>query len=201
VVTNRDANPPRTGEVHAVVLAAGAGSRLGGGKLRRDWRGRPLLHSALDAALAAPVEAVWLVLGADAALTGLIPTDARLHTVSAPEWAQGLSASLKAGIAALPSETAAALVFLGDMPRLPQGLAAQLIDAWKAGATAAAPLFDGQRGHPVLLDRSLFGEVARLQGDRGAGALLSTLGDRLTLIPAPDDGVLFDIDTEEALAR
>lgn len=193
------ATSPDGAGVHALVLAAGAGTRMGGGKLRREWRGRPLLCWALDAAMAAPVERVWLVTGADDGLHRLAPADDRLTLVAAAGWAEGLSASLKAGVAALPASARAALVFLGDMPRIPPPLAGSLIQAWRAGAKAAAPVWAGRRGHPVLLDGSLFPAVAGLGGDRGAGALLATLGARLALVDAPDDGVLFDVDTPALL--
>ena len=63
-----------------------------------------------------------------------------------------------------------------------------------AGAPASAPVFGGRRGNPVVLSRSLFGEVARLTGDVGARPILQALGARVALIEAPDDGVLFDVD-------
>ena len=193
--------PARPSKVAALVLAGGAGSRMGGGKLRRLWRGRPLIAWALEAALASPAETVWLVTGADAGLAELAPGGVgdRLGTVLAERWAEGLSATLRAGLAALPDDVGAALIFLGDMPRIPGGVAEALVAVWRAGAVAAAPEFGGMRGHPALLDRSLFGEAMQVTGDRGAGALLAGLGERLVLVPARDDGVLFDVDTPQAL--
>lgn len=174
---------------------------MGGGKLRRLWRGRPLVTWALEAALEAPTDGVWLVTGADAALPELAPAGAgeRLHTVYARDWADGLSATLRAGLEALPEDLGAALIFLADMPRIPEGVAAALVGAWRAGAVAAAPACGGVRGHPALLDRSLFGEAMLATGDRGAGTLLAGLGERLVLVPTLDDGVLFDVDTPDRL--
>ena len=172
---------------------------MGGDKLRRLWRGRPLLAWVVEAALAAPVERVWLVLGCDADLAALIPADPRLEVVTAEDWASGLSASLRAGIAALPSGAGAALVLLADMPRIPAETAAALIGAWREGAPAAAPVWNGARGHPVLLGANLFPAVAALQGDRGAGSLLAALGDRVARVAAADDGVVFDVDTPDLL--
>lgn len=201
MVTRADSQTPADPQgLHAIVLAAGAGTRMGGEKLRRPWRRRPLLEWSLATALAAPAERVWAVAGADAELEALAPADARLSWVTAEGWASGLSASLKAGVAALPDSAKAAIVFLGDMPRVPAEIAAALIAAWRAGGAAAvAPAFQGRRGHPVLLDRSLFPAIAALEGGRGAGALLADLGDRLVLVPASDDGVLFDVDTPDLL--
>lgn len=185
--------------VHAIVLAAGAGTRMGGEKLRRLWRGRPLLTWSLEAALCAPVERVWLITGADPGLGDLAPPDPRLRVVRADDWKTGLSASIRAGVAALPGSARGALVFLGDMPRIPPSVAGSLVQAWRGGAAAAAPKWAAERGHPVLLDRSLFAVLASLSGDRGAGALLAGLGERLALVDAPDDGVLFDVDAPSML--
>ena len=72
-------------------------------------------------------------------------------------------------------------------------------EAVRLGAAAAAPVFQGRRGNPVVLGRGLFPAVALLEGDSGARSLLQTLGARLALIESPDDGVLFDVDRPEDL--
>lgn len=180
----------------ALVLAAGSGSRFGGGKLLADWRGAPLLQAALAAARAAPVGSVTVVTGADAEAVEAVVRrfDPAIGIVHAPDHAEGMGASLRTGIAALPAGVAGAFVFLGDMPRVPHAVLAPLAQAVAAGAPAAAPVFEGRRGNPVVLSAALFPQIAALEGDTGARAVLQSLGDRLALIPAPDDGVLFDVD-------
>ena len=180
----------------AVVLAAGAGSRFGGGKLLAPYRGAPLLHAALVAARAAPVAGITVVTGADAeaVAAAALAFDPNLTLVHAADHAEGMAASLRAGVASLGAETEAAFVFLGDMPRVPHAVLAPLAAAVAAGAPAAAPAFGGRRGNPVVLSRSLFAEVAKLTGDVGARPILQALGARLALFEAPDDGVLFDVD-------
>jgi len=111
-----------------------------------------------------------------------------------------MAASLRAGIAALPAGVAGAFIFLGDMPRVPHAVLAPLADAVAAGAPAAAPVFTGRRGNPVVLGRELFADVARLASDVGARPILQGLGARLALVEAPDDGVLFDVDERTDLA-
>ena len=187
----------------ALVLAAGSASRFGGGKLLADWQGAPLLHAALAAAQAAPVASVTVVTGAEeAAVAACVRAfDPAIRLVQAHDHAEGLAASLRAGIASLPAETAAAFVFLGDMPRVPRAVLGPLAQAVAAGAPAAAPTFAGTRGNPVVLSCALFGEVRALSGDVGARPLLQRLGARLALVEAPDDGVLFDVDRPEDLAR
>ena len=187
--------------LEAIVLAAGAGSRAGGGKLGRPWRGAPLLAGALAAAFAAPVRRVVVVSGADPRIPALARTfaqsrglESRLVLVEAADHAEGMAASLRVALAALPDDAAAAFVFLGDMPRVPHGVAARLVEALGGAALAAAPVFEGRRGHPVLFASGLFGELAELRGDRGARDVLDRLGSRLALVETDDPGVLFDVD-------
>ena len=185
-------------QVHAVILAAGSGSRFGGGKLMAAWRGGALIDGALDAAFAAPVAAVHVVVGADPAVAAhAAARGARI--VEARDHASGLSASLKAGIAALPPDATGALVLLGDMPRTPHAVLGPLVAAIEAGAAAAVPVFEGRLGNPAALSAALFPKIAALQGDRGARVLLEGLGEALVLVPAPDAGVLFDVDRREDL--
>ena len=187
--------------LHALVLGAGAGSRFGGGKLMAPWRGGAVLESALAAAFAAPVETVTLTVGADAT-TGAAARawaerageTARLRVLDVPDWREGMAASLRAGVAALPADAGGVYVFLGDMPRVPTGILAALAEALRGGAAAAVPSFGGRRGNPALIGASLFGEIAGLTGDRGAKAVLDGLGAGLVEVAAPDDGVLFDVD-------
>lgn len=186
--------------VYAIALAAGFGSRFGGGKLMAPWRNGVLLDGALDAAFAAPVQAVYVVVGADPAVT--THAEARgARIVEARDHALGLSASLKAGVAALPNDAAGVLVLLGDMPKVPHAVLAPLVAAVQAGALAAVPVFEGEVGNPAVLSAALFPRVMTLQGDRGARALIEGLGEALVRVPSPDSGVLYDVDRPEDLHR
>jgi molybdenum cofactor cytidylyltransferase len=184
-------------------LAAGSGVRFGGRKLLAPWRDGVLLHGALAAARAAPVRAVTVVTGADpeAVAAAVSAFDPAARIAFAFDYAEGMAASLRAGIASLPQDTAAAFVFLGDMPRVPHAVLAPLAEVVADGAPAAAPVFDGRRGNPVVRARGLFPELLTLTGDAGARAVLQRLGDRLALVEAPDDGVLFDVDSPADLGR
>ena len=181
----------------AIVLAAGSGSRFGGNKLTAPYGEGLLIDGALHAALAAPVEQVVVVTGADPKVIEHVQARAepRLHLAYAHDHAAGLSASLKTGLAALPSGTDGVFVFLGDMPRIPTMVFAALCEAIDNGAPAAAPVFGGRRGHPVVFASGLFDELMELEGDKGANGLLDALGEQVVTVPAPDDGVLFDVDT------
>ena len=183
-----------------VLLAAGAGSRFGGDKLLAPYRSGRLIDASLDAALAAsPVEVVVVTGGGTEALEAhLAARPGAFRVVRCADWHVGMSASLKAGLAAVAGADAVA-VFLGDMPGVPEGLVAQLSAAVQAGAAAAAPVCEGRRGNPVVLGAEVLARGGELTGDRGAGPLLEGLGSRLALIPNDDKGVLFDVDRKEDL--
>ena len=187
----------------AIVLAAGSASRFGGGKLLADWNGAPLLHAALAVARAAPVQDVVVVTGADpeAVSDAVRRFDPSIRVIHAPDHAEGMAASLRAGIAALGADIRAVFVFLGDMPRVPLAVLSPLAEAIRQGAPAAAPVFQGRRGNPVVLSRDLFDQIAGLRGDVGARVILDSLGPALTLVMSPDDGILFDVDTRADLQK
>ena len=191
----------------AIVLAAGVGRRFGGRKLVATFEGRPLIAGALDAAFAAPARRVLLTTDGDPDLAAIARKHARglgrepdLEVVVATDAAEGMGASLRAAVAALPADADGAFVFLGDMPRVPSGLAQTLAEAVRPGIDLAAPRFEGRRGHPVLFGRACFPALLALAGDVGAREVLATAGKRLALVDSPDAGVLFDIDRREDLA-
>lgn len=188
--------------VAVIVLAAGLGSRFGATpKLLAELDGAPLVRRVAKAAAASRAGPVIVVLGrAGKAVRGAL-AGLPVRLVENPDYAQGLATSLKAGFAALPVEAAGVIVCLGDMPLLGPDILDALVDAFEETPHAAAivPVHGGRRGNPVLLSRRLAPEIARLEGDRGAGPLLAARGDVRELAWG-DDRVLVDVDTPEALA-
>lgn len=189
----------------AVVLAAGAGRRFaergGDRKLLAPFEGRPLIAGALDAALAAPARRVLVVTDGDPDLARIAAAQAEalgrrddLDIVVAVDAAEGMGASLRTGVGALPADCEAVFVFLGDMPRVPPGLARALLDALTPAFDAVAPRFGERRGHPVLFGGSCFPALRALAGDVGAREVLAAIGGRLALVDSSDPGVLFDVD-------
>jgi molybdenum cofactor cytidylyltransferase len=193
---------PKRPKVGALVLAAGRGTRMGGpNKLLAEISGKPLVRHAVEAALASRAGAVVVVTGhererVESALAGLDVSFA--HN---PDFVEGLSSSLKKGLAALPQEIDGALVLLGDMPRVTAGLIDRLIGAFDpaAGGLAVVPVREGHRGNPVLFSRVFFSELQNVTGDVGARGLLGSHGERVVEVPVDDDAAFLDVDTPEAL--
>lgn len=190
----------------AVILAAGRSSRMGEGvnKLVVEVGGRPVIRRVAEAALASRARPVIVVTGHEharvaAALDGLDVT--LIHN---PDHATGMASSLRAGIAAVPETAAGALVVLGDMPLLAPGLLDRLMSAYAPGAgrLIAAPVEGGQRGHPVLWSRRFFPELAALEGDVGARAILAANAELIAEVPVEsDEGAFLDVDTPRLLAE
>ena len=180
---------------------------MGGGldltKLVARIDGKPVVRRVVEAALAAKARPVVVVTGyaRDSVEAAVADLDVRLSFN--PNFASGLASSLKAGLAATPSDAAGALVLLGDMPWIEPRLIDGLIDDFLAreDALAAIPSRQGGRGNPVLLGRGLFEAAMRLTGDEGARGLIGALSaSELVEVETPDTGVTFDIDTPDDLA-
>jgi molybdenum cofactor cytidylyltransferase len=179
----------------ALVLAAGAARRFGSDKLSASFRGEPLVHHAIRAARAAPVDRVIVVCGPSLA-PGEWPCQPPVETLRIASTA--LSDSLKAGIAAA-GEAQGVFIFLGDMPLIPHDVAARLAAAL-GDSFAALPRHDGANGHPVLLAHRAFADIAHLTGDEGAGRLLKRRDD-VALVDVADDTILLDVDRAEDIYR
>ncbi|AWJ89833.1 4-diphosphocytidyl-2C-methyl-D-erythritol kinase [Azospirillum baldaniorum] len=196
--------PPRAPRIAALVLAAGRSSRMGGSnKLLADVGGEPLVVRTVEAVLASQAKPVVVVTGHMAEAVSAPLAGRPLTIVHNPSFADGLSASLRAGLAALPADVDGVVVCLGDMPRVTPQAIDRLIAAYGPleGRTVCVPTVHGKRGNPVLWDRGFFAEMAKLSGDAGAKALLATHADQVVEVPVEDGGILYDVDTPELLAE
>jgi molybdenum cofactor cytidylyltransferase len=197
-------------EVAAILLAAGTSSRFraAGGerstKLAAPLAGKPLVRHAAEAALASLARPVVVVTGHDQAVVERALAGLDVRFAHNPGYEQGLSSSLKTGIAALPGSVAGALILLGDMPAVTPALIDRLIAAFSArpDALVAAPFVEGRRGNPALLARALFPSVAALAGDEGARKILDGAEpDRTIEVDASGFAAVLDVDTPLSLAE
>jgi CTP:molybdopterin cytidylyltransferase MocA len=174
-----------------IVLAAGAGTRAGGPKaLSQTPDGEPWLARAVAVLRGAGCDRVVVVLGAEAERAAArVPAGA--ETVIAEDWELGMSASLRAGLAAA-SDGDAALITLVDLPDLPAAVARRVVGDWAAGAEGRLVLrraaHSGRPGHPVLIGADHWAAfVDSLDGDHGGQAYLEHHGVRII-----ECGDLFD---------
>ena len=187
--------------IGAIVLAAGRGTRFGGVKVLAAHAGAPLLVHVIDRLRASGLERVIVTAGdhAEAIAAAVAGREVTVVTVD-PE--AGMSASIRAGIGALPKECDAFLIALGDQPGIDPVVVRRIIETWERSTSAAVvPVYqDRAPGHPVLLDATLRRRLEVLTGDRGARDLLLALGDRVVWmdVEAP---VPVDVDVPADLDR
>lgn len=197
-----DAAIPHAPKIAAVVLAAGMSSRMGSNKLLAELNGKPLIRYAAEAALGSAARPVIVVTGNEADKTRAALSGLDVSFVANPEFAKGLSTSLKAGVAAVPSDNDGAIVILGDMPGVSPVLIDKLITSFDPSEDRAICVAtrNGKHGNPVLWARRFFPEIAAIEGDVGAKALAGTYDELVCEVEAGDNAPLIDIDTPEALA-
>jgi molybdenum cofactor cytidylyltransferase len=193
--------PERAKPVAAVILAAGQSRRMGGpNKLLAQLDGKPLVRRAVEAALRSRAASVTVVTGYEPELVRAALTGTPVAIVHNPEFAEGLSTSLRAGIAALPGEVEGAIVCLADMPEVTSDVIDRLIAAFEAreGACIVVPTASGKRGNPVLWSRHFFRLLTAVSGDVGARHLIGENSEAVLEIEI-GDAVTVDLDTPEAM--
>lgn len=190
---------PRIG---AVVLAAGRSRRMGAdNKLLAEIDGKAMVARVVDAALASRARPVVVVTGHQARAVRAALADAPITFVHNPDFAEGLSTSLRSGLAALPVGLDGAVICLGDMPWIAAALIDRLIEAFDPteGRAICVPTHSGRRGNPVLWAACYFDGMRRISGDTGARRLIEDHAEAVCEIPGDDDSVLRDVDVPESL--
>ena len=187
--------------IAGLLLAAGLSRRMGRAKLLLPLQGRPVVRHAAERFLAAGIDPLYVVVGLDAASVTLALADLPLHIVVNPHPESGQASSLVAGIRALPPDTEAVVVGLGDQPFLPAEVIPRLIYAVRnTDRVIAAPRYRDGLGNPVLFRAPVFPELLAVGGDRGARSVVEREAERVVVVeldyPMPDD-----VDTPEDYAR
>jgi molybdenum cofactor cytidylyltransferase len=186
----------------AVILAAGASTRMGAPKQLLEVGGKPLLLSAVEAALASAAWPVVVVLGANA--EQIRPALARLPVLIAenPAWAEGMAASIRAGVTIVQQFSRrlnAVLIALCDQPAFSTRIIEQLVAAQQTtGRSIVAAHYAGRHGAPALFLREHFPTLVALTGEEGARALLNDDPTRVASVDLPD--LAIDLDTPADIA-
>jgi CTP:molybdopterin cytidylyltransferase MocA len=188
--------------VSAIVLAAGAGSRFGGGKLLAPFGRRTLIEATLLGLREAPVDETIVVVGNDAeGLRGLCESYG-VRIAENPDWAQGMATSVKKGLAACSPDARAAAVVLADQPLVGAKAVERLVGAYEGGASVAAATYGGERRNPALFAREVWPTLEEeLSGDVGARGFFKRHPELVTEVPCDDVADPTDVDTVEDLRR
>jgi len=190
--------------VAGLVLAAGSSSRMPeGNKLLEEVEGVPMVARAVDVLVEAGVDEVMVVTGHQAEAVEDALGDRPVRTVHNPRHVEGMSTSLRAGVASLPPGVDGVLVMLGDMPRVQPEHVRAVVGGFgpDEGRAICIPVHAGKRGHPVLLASRFFPDILGIRGDVGARGVVADHPDLVYEVPVDDPGVLLDVDTREVLER
>ena len=177
----------------AVVLAAGESRRFGATKQLAPHAGRPLVAHAISAAEAVCGRHTLLVTGNEWRNVAAAGGELQGFLVVNPAFREGLSSSIRAGVACLSGVADGVLLMLADQPLVTSEHLAALVYRWRGSTDSiVASAYAGSFGPPVIFPRALFAELGQLRGDRGAKSVIDRHGDRLISVDCPDAAI--DID-------
>jgi molybdenum cofactor cytidylyltransferase len=184
--------------IGAVILAAGESKRMGRQKLLLPIEGKPMIERIIDS-FKGVVDELIVVLGHQP--EKLIPTLEKLGTkwVVNEDYREGMVSSFKRGLRELDRCNAVFLA-LGDQPFVEKGFLLKAIRAWKTGAKIVGPVYERKKGHPVLFDKSLFGEIFSLQKHEMIRDVIHRHENEHRLVKAGEWAVI-DLDTPEGFRR
>jgi molybdenum cofactor cytidylyltransferase len=191
------------GRIGAVVLAAGLARRMGQPKVLLEWEaGSTILDHILTQLQQAEVENVVVVTGHAAERVSEIAAQHHIPVVHNPDYATGeMLSSLKVGLREMPDDVVAALVVLGDQPRIQPEIIRRVIQTYAEGqGSIVAPSYEMRRGHPILIDRQYWNEILALPADGAPRDVINAHADEIAYVVVDTDSVLGDVDTPEDYA-
>jgi molybdenum cofactor cytidylyltransferase len=186
--------------ITAIVPAAGLSSRMGQNKLLMRFGGKSLIERAVDTLFASGIDEVVVVLGHEANQIRGQLEGKQVRLVENPDYQQGLSASIRAGVGAVEGAEAI-MIYLADQPLLESGEIRRLIlafaEAKRAGKSIVIPFFGNERGNPVILDGSYREKVLEIAGDVGCRRIIRSHPEQVFPVQMESDHVIRDVDTPE----
>ncbi len=189
--------------ISGIILAAGAASRMGKIKQLLPLGPRPMLWHVASAACQSQLAEVLVITGSAAELVAAAVNDLPLRVIHNPDWQQGQSSSVRAGLLSLQPTTKAVLFLLADQPLVTPELIDALIDQWRcSGKTIICPSYEAIRGNPVLFDLAAWrNDLEQLDGDQGARRILAAHPDAIGYLPVATDEIFLDVDTAADYAK
>ncbi len=195
--------PARRPRIGAIILAGGQSRRMGEiNKLLADIGGRAMVRHVADNVLNSGADPVVVVIGHEADRVRGALGGCPVVFAENPDFGDGLSTSLKTGLAALPQDVDGAIVCLADMPKVNASVINRLIESFDPieGRAIVVPTRRGKRGNPVLFARRFFEEMGAVSGDVGARHIIGEHAEIVVEVEVEDESVLIDVDTPAALA-
>jgi CTP:molybdopterin cytidylyltransferase MocA len=188
--------------IDAIVLAAGRSLRMGRQKLLLPFAGQTVIGHIVDQVLGAPLRSAFIVVAAGDASVRSALADRAVNFVENIDPEGDMLSSVRAGLRAIPPDTSAALIVLGDQPSIRSNVIRSLDEARQfSGRGIVAPVYGGKRGHPMLVAARHFDELLTGHDGIGLRGLLATHDHDVLDLPVSDEGVLTDIDYPEDYER
>ena len=189
--------------ISGVILAAGAASRMGKIKQLLPLGPRPMLWHVASAACRSHLDEVLVITGSAAELVAAAVNALPLRVIHNPDWQQGQSSSVRAGLLSLQPNTEAVMFLLADQPLVTPELINALIDHWRiSGKTIVCPCYEANRGNPVLFDLAAWrNDLEQLDGDQGARRILAAHPEAIGYLPVATDEIFLDVDTAADYAK
>jgi molybdenum cofactor cytidylyltransferase len=184
--------------IWAIILAAGESRRMGSPKMLLPYAGLTIIEHVIMNVLAADIVSVVTVLGAEKEEIGKLTGKYDVINCYNDDYNMGMLSSVRCGLRSLPGNCSAALVLPGDQPMITTSEINKIIAAYRtSGRGIVLPLYDGKRGHPVIIDMKYRDEVMSLPDSEGLRALAGRHHDDICEAETDDPCVLRDIDTRE----
>jgi molybdenum cofactor cytidylyltransferase len=183
----------------AIILAAGSSLRMGSHKLLLPSKERPIVNWVLGAACASQADPVIVIIGHEAQrVDAALRAERWFLAIRNPWYVEGMSTSLRLGLAAMPTDVDAAIILLGDQPLItPEIINAMIAESAREPDAIIAASYQGRRGNPVLFPRQYFAELETIRGDEGGRSVLARHPDRVRLVEIDDALAGFDVDTPQ----
>lgn len=179
--------------VAGVILAAGGSLRLGKPKQLLDWQGQVFISQLIKNALEAGLAPLIVVTGADSDRIQQEIAGMPVDFVHNPDWQEGQSTSMKAGLGALPAGCQSVMFLLSDQPQVSPILIRQLVETWyEERKPITAPQVNGKRANPVLFAKETFEALTAITGDKGGRLLFDRF--ETSWLPWTDERITLDVD-------
>ncbi|MDH3674204.1 MAG: selenium cofactor biosynthesis protein YqeC [Anaerolineae bacterium] len=186
------------GRTAAIILAAGGSSRFGSPKQLARWHGATFIEHVVNAALGSQADPVVVVLGAEMDQSRAVLDSLPVQIVYNRSWAEGQSTSMKLGLEKLAADISGVIFLLVDLPAVTSEIIDTIIDRYRQTmAPLVWPEFEGQRGNPVLFDRTLFPALRQVSGDTGGRPVLIAHQEQAERVAVRYESILQDIDRPE----
>ncbi len=175
---------------------------MGTPKMLLSYGENTIIETVIDRICQSRVEKIMLVAGSGKEAVMAKMAGRPVEICINPAYTQGMFSSVRCGFMAIPREAEAVMVFLGDQPMVRPPVIDDIVEAWeKSGKGMVIPVFQGKRGHPVLIDAKYRDEITGLDPERGLRSLVENHPEDILEIETPDSSVLRDIDTASDYQR